>query len=157
MSTCLEPSLFFGMPKPRLHSSFALIPRHGEAWAPFPHITHRLGVTEGITISAWSRDNSPLTSVPDESAGDPEEHASTVGTAVPSPTRSSQTYIHYIPTSYDPDTHDNSRFPAPCSREDRYKWMAIPHQYIHLLGWLSTSMPSLEHTGTARTTQCVLC
>ena len=122
MSTCLEPSLFFGMLKPRLHSSFALIPRHGEAWAPFPHITHSLGVTEGITISAWSRDNSPLTSVPDESAGDPEEHASTVGTAVPSPTRSSQTYIHYIPTSYDPDTRNNSQFPAPRGREDRYEW-----------------------------------
>ena len=122
MSTCLEPSLFFGMLKPRLHSSFALIPRHGEAWAPFPCMTHSLGVTEGTTISAWSRDNSPLTSVPDESAGDPEEHVSTVGTAVPSPTWSSQTYIHYIPTSYDPDTRHNSQFPAPRSREDRHEW-----------------------------------
>ena len=88
------------------------------SWAVFPDV----GVTKGITISAWSRDNSPLTSVPDESAGDPEEHASTVGTAVPSPTRSSQTYIHYVPTSYDPDARDNSRFPAPRGREDRYEW-----------------------------------
>ena len=70
VSTCLEPSLFFGMLKPRLHSSFALIPQNGEAWAPFPCMTHSLGVTEVTTISAWSRDNSPLTSVPDESAGD---------------------------------------------------------------------------------------
>ena len=122
MSTCLEPSLFFGMLKPRLHSSFALIPRHGEAWAPFPHITHSLGVTEGITISAWSRDNLLLTSVPDESAGNPEEHASTVGTAVPSHTWSSQTYIHYVPTLYDPDARNNSQFPAPRGREDRYEW-----------------------------------
>ena len=81
------------------HSSFALIPQHREAWAPeawapFPCMTHSLGVTEGTTISAWSRDNSPLTSVPDESAGDPEEHVSTVGTAVPLPTRSSQTLMH---------------------------------------------------------------
>ena len=58
----------------------------------------------------------------DESAGDPEEHVSTVGTAVPSPTRSSQTYIHYVPTLYDPDARNNSRFPAPRGREDRYEW-----------------------------------
>ena len=104
-----------------------LVPRDADTWAKFPSTKSPYKIytdedEDHNTASSCSREESPLTSLPDDSDSEQERSPPVATILSLLHWQSVSSHVHRVLTSYDPQNGDNKRFPALRDRDSNNIW-----------------------------------